>query len=153
MSATSGDIEVTNPDERERLRAAAEQEVKSERRDEREALSLKARIEQNLASETVTLPVGDEPIEFDTFGRETSEWAAVLQERIRRLEGDNFEAEFSEEIDRIYRTLAGYSEPSWMTRGWWEDYCGVRRAIQYITSINAEQEITEEDIKNSQRRT
>lgn len=149
MSADS--YEVTNPEQREQLLEQARQKARDEKEERRETSTLKHRIERNLASETVALPVGGEAVEFDTFGRETSEWASILNERLRRLDGEGYQEEFAEEVDRIYMTLADHSEFDWMTRAWWEDHCGIRRGIQYLVSINAEQEVTEEEIKNSQR--
>jgi hypothetical protein len=39
-----------------------------------------------------------------------------------------------------------------MNSMWWQDHISIRRAIQYLTMINAEAEVTEDDIKNSQSR-
>lgn len=153
QSPGAGLPEPENTEQREQLLEGARSAVREERRDRREMSELQRRIEQSLADETVTLPVGSEDVEFDTFERETSEWAAMLQERLRRLDGEDYEAEFRAEVDRIYRTLEEHSVPDWMDRRWWEHHISVRRAIQYLTSINAEVDITEEDIKNSPSQT
>lgn len=145
MSATPT---VTNPEDRQQLLEQARTEAREEKQQNRQAASIKERIEQNLASETVTLPVGGESVDFSTFGRETSEWASVLQERIRRLDGDNYQEEFSAEVDQLYETLGTHSEPDWMTRGWWEKHVPIRRAIQYVVSVNAEADISEGEIES-----
>ncbi|WP_323192419.1 hypothetical protein [Halostella sp. PRR32] len=125
----------------------ATDQVREQKRERREMSALQQRIEQNLESETVALPVGGEAVEFETFGRERSEWAALLQQRVRDLDGDNYAEAFSSEVDRVYRTLGEHADPDWMDMDWWEDQVSIRRAIQYITSINAEAEINEEDLE------
>jgi hypothetical protein len=124
----------------------AARKVQEEQRQRREMSALQQRIEQNLESETVALPVGGEAVEFQTFGREKSEWVALLQQRVRDLDGENYVTEFSSEVDRIYRTLGEHTDPDWMDKFWWEQRVPIKRAIQYLTSINVEAEVSEDDL-------
>ena len=140
------DTESTGGYANEEFVERASEKVREQKQQRRQMSRLQQRVEQQLRSETVMLPVGGEGIEFQTFDRETSEWASILRERVRNLDGENYEEEFHHEVDRIYRVLGAQAEPEWMDKAWWEDHVSVRRAIQYIASINAEAEVSEEDV-------
>lgn len=123
------------------------QETKRERRQEwTEATAQQRRIEEALRSETVMLPLGDAEMEFRVWeDRDTSEWAAVVGERVRRIDGDDYREELSAELDRIYSELGEHAEPDWADRCWFEANVRFKLALQLVVSLNAEQDVRLED--------
>ncbi|OVE83194.1 hypothetical protein [Natronolimnobius baerhuensis] len=115
-------------------------EREAERREELQEIgSLQQRLERQLAEESIDVPIGDETVEFRPFGREASQFAAVLQEHLENLdERDDVEAEFDEAVDRMYAIAAEHSKPEFADTDWWEAKFSIPRMIAILTLVNRE---------------
>lgn len=139
----------SNADAMEAFEAEQLEDEQTERRQRRDVASLQQRIERQLAEEFIGVPVGGERIAFRPFGREASQFAAVMDEHLSGLDASaDIEAEFDDAVDRMYAIAAEYSQPEWATMDWWERNFSIPRIIAILHFVNVEGEAPDEvDVK------
>lgn len=127
-----------------------------------EPSALQQSIENSLAEDRVRLPIGGERIRFRTFngpcdghpdsGGEISDRVALNDERLDRMNADDFESQYNEEVAWMCLTLGWAAEPEFMNAEWWEDMFSIIRIKEYLNMIQLEREFSEDQIKKLRRR-
>lgn len=130
--------------------------------DEQKASALQQSIENSLADNRVRLPLGGERIRFKTFngrceghpdtGGEISDRVALNDERLDRMNADDFENQYQDESEWMCMTLAWAADPEFMTTDWIKANLGIVRRKEYLNMIQIEREFSEEQLKNLRRR-
>lgn len=130
------------------LRKRAVEEKQKRDAERRQVSAMQRSIENYLAEETITLPLGPEEVQFSTLNGTDSDKATLIGERIARIGGDDFEEQFEDEVWWMCETLGGAAEPEWFTADWVKQNLSIRKRRKYLNMLTAERDLTSEQIKN-----
>lgn len=129
--------------------------------DEREASALQQSIENSLGDEWIRIPIGGEKIRFHSFngpceghpdrGGEISKKVALIDERLNRMDTDDYEERFTKEAEWICMTLGWAAEPEFMDGEWFEDNISFMRCKELLSLIQTERDFSEKQVKNLRR--
>lgn len=133
--------------------------------EEAEANSLQAQIENSLSDSKCRLPVGDARVQFRTFngdcsdcpdhpddhtvktGGDLSDLIALTDERLDRMNTDNYAERYHDEVFWLCEVLDWSSEPEFMEASWWREMFSIKRRREYLNLIQSERDLTREEIK------
>lgn len=147
--------DVTNPDQREALLAKTHEQLQAEREQDREAVSIKARLERKAETQTFEIDIFDEPVAFRRVPGAENKGMMTLTERwanIAELEDDeSVQQAYDERFEETYEYLAEYSVDEELTAEWWASILPLDEAIRKVRALAQGGELSPEEIDRFRR--
>lgn len=147
--------DVTNPEQREELLAKTHEQLQTEREQDRNALSTKARLERKAESQTFDIDVFDEPVAFRRVPGAENKGMMTLTERWANIatldDDDSVEEAYDERFAETYEYLAEYSTDDDLTAEWWASVLPLDVAIRKVRALAQGGELSPEEIDRFRR--